>query len=371
MKKRLAFLLIALLALMLAASAEVYCPYFDAHGDHNWQQIGFTYPTCIEPGYVYLRCADCGTEDTIVNPPGGHNWELLSSQDSTCTSNGWQKEQCTECDLIRTVELPLADHKYSSWMVLTEASDSKAGVRARTCQVCGTQEQETFYPDGTLYRGGPNGQAVKDLQQMLIDLGFLRDRADGSFGKKTEQAVRDYQAHAGLEATGVAFPQTIHVLGVEWDAAREMEMENQGGTEAPGNGENAGGLQRPEVSGDTCQAWRDENGVLHYHFCETHARVLLNELDGYDSDRPGDESEAILRAAAQLWRQAADALYARWAEQTGDAAQAARDAFFSALDLHLQALAGVYGADSPALTFEELSLLHRQCVRLCGLLNGE
>ena len=63
MKKRLVFLLIALLALMLAASAEVYCPYFDAHGDHNWQQIGFTYPTCIEPGYVYLRCADCGTED--------------------------------------------------------------------------------------------------------------------------------------------------------------------------------------------------------------------------------------------------------------------------------------------------------------------
>lgn len=42
-------------------------------------------------------------------------------------------------------------------------------------------------------RRGSKGQRVRDLQNRLIDLGFLREMADGDFGSKTETAVRAFQ----------------------------------------------------------------------------------------------------------------------------------------------------------------------------------
>ena len=64
------------------------------------------------------------------------------------------------------------------------------------CTVCGKAQSEDFYPDGTLYRGMGKNNDVAELQRMLIDLRFLNDKADGIFGKKTEQAVKDYQKWA-------------------------------------------------------------------------------------------------------------------------------------------------------------------------------
>lgn len=57
------------------------------------------------------------------------------------------------------------------------------------------------YP--TLQKGN-SGDAVKKLQSKLIELGFLNDKADGSYGAKSEEAVKAFQASVGLEATGIA-----------------------------------------------------------------------------------------------------------------------------------------------------------------------
>ncbi len=43
---------------------------------------------------------------------------------------------------------------------------------------------------------------AKEIQQRLIDLGYLRGTADGIFGERSEAALKVFQSLAGLEATG-------------------------------------------------------------------------------------------------------------------------------------------------------------------------
>lgn len=69
----------------------------------------------------------------------------------------------------------------------------------------------------TLCRGS-SGSRVKELQELLIDLRFLREMADGDFGSKTESAVRALQQQlayegASIEADGVVTPEMLDLFG--------------------------------------------------------------------------------------------------------------------------------------------------------------
>ena len=59
---------------------------------------------------------------------------------------------------------------------------------------------------------GAKSDAVLELQNRLYELGFLMDDRDGAFGSKTQTAVKSFQEYAGLEATGIADPQTQTLL---------------------------------------------------------------------------------------------------------------------------------------------------------------
>ena len=59
-----------------------------------------------------------------------------------------------------------------------------------------------------------SGSDVAILQIKLRDLGFLNARADGIFGKVTDEAVRAFQIEHGLEATGVVNKQVLDLLGI-------------------------------------------------------------------------------------------------------------------------------------------------------------
>ena len=50
------------------------------------------------------------------------------------------------------------------------------------------------------------------LQNRLIELGYLRDSADGAYGANTEEAVRSFQRNNGLPETGVADSATQEKL---------------------------------------------------------------------------------------------------------------------------------------------------------------
>ena len=61
--------------------------------------------------------------------------------------------------------------------------------------------------------------AVKELQNRLYVLGFLLDDRDGTFGNKTQTAVKAFQQAAGLPVTGIADSETQALLYSE-DAPR-------------------------------------------------------------------------------------------------------------------------------------------------------
>lgn len=63
----------------------------------------------------------------------------------------------------------------------------------------------------TLSRGS-RFTKVQELQQALIDAGYLDDRADGIFGPRTEAAVMAWQADNGLEQTGVVIPEQLETI---------------------------------------------------------------------------------------------------------------------------------------------------------------
>ena len=70
----------------------------------------------------------------------------------------------------------------------------------------------TFEWAGRLLRRGDSGSAVRHLQQALNALGLDTGGADGSFGARTEEAVKSLQNKAGLQADGVFGPASAGAL---------------------------------------------------------------------------------------------------------------------------------------------------------------
>ncbi|MDY7224171.1 C40 family peptidase [Halalkalibacterium halodurans] len=66
----------------------------------------------------------------------------------------------------------------------------------------------------TVLREGSRGDAVRDLQRSLKDLGYYKSSIDGIFGAGTTTAVREFQRNMGLTDDGVAGPQTLNALHV-------------------------------------------------------------------------------------------------------------------------------------------------------------
>jgi peptidoglycan hydrolase-like protein with peptidoglycan-binding domain len=68
---------------------------------------------------------------------------------------------------------------------------------------------------GPTLREGARGEPVRALQNRLNQLGFNVGAADGSFGPKTEAAVKAFQRAKGLTADGVVGPKTWDKLGIK------------------------------------------------------------------------------------------------------------------------------------------------------------
>ena len=63
-------------------------------------------------------------------------------------------------------------------------------------------------------QNGDEGDAVKAVQEALIKIGHLKIKADGKFGDKTEDAVREFQKKSGLNADGAVDKATYSKLGL-------------------------------------------------------------------------------------------------------------------------------------------------------------
>ena len=64
----------------------------------------------------------------------------------------------------------------------------------------------------TTLQHGMRGDAVKEIQEALIKLGYLKGPADGVFGNKTENAVRKFQKKNKLDVDGLVGGKTKELI---------------------------------------------------------------------------------------------------------------------------------------------------------------
>ena len=320
MKKLLTMLV--LLAVLLATTALAEC-------HHTYDMVDVKKVTCETDGYYILKCNDCGhTVKEITDKAYGHDWAYVTGQEADCTEDGFKRYMCGNCGetRIETVNAPghkwkdshvleeatctktgsmrtvcevcglsgtrVIDkgHKYGEWTITEEATDHSKGTRTRTCRVCKKKQTEAYYPEGTLYKDiKGHSDEVKDLQQKLTDLGYLNDKVDGKFGKKTQAAVKAFQKAHGLAADGIAWPQTLAALDAAWNAEFGV----------------------PEEAYAPCCGFLeiDENGTQYWETCEVHANINQQAAQGL----PANATEAdIANAQAVAWQAELNRLYQLW-----------------------------------------------------------
>lgn len=386
MKKILIMLALAAILLLTATTALAAC-------DHDFDMTDFTYPSCERDGGYTLKCKYCGySKREVTEGAWGHNWKLTYSCDPSCTSTGIREYQCSECGKTKSDTIPLTEHawkeyevlkeatctkdgsrrvycidcgsmgtktikkghKYGSWEVTEEATDHSKGTHTRTCKRCGKEQSDTFYPEGTLYKNIKNKKAeVKDLQQMLKDLGFLNDKVDGIFGSKTEKAVKAFQKEHGLTADGIAWPQTIHTMGVAWDVAFG-EPEEPGAAYIP-----------------FCTLLVLEDGTTAWDTCETHSEIFMHATDML----PENAGEAdALAAQIAAWRAELDRLYQAWMDSAAPAEHPAivnhKTMFLGYLNSQETLWNTQYGAGSVRALELVKGMLMEQCYTLCSVIQG-
>lgn len=80
-------------------------------------------------------------------------------------------------------------------------------------------------PEPICLKKGSKGEEVKQLQEYLIQLGYLDGKIDGDFGNKTKAAVEAFQKAFSLEVSGIVDNDDMEMILKAMDGLREIEAQ--------------------------------------------------------------------------------------------------------------------------------------------------
>ena len=152
---------------------------------------------------------------------------------------------------------------------------------------------------------GSRGEDVRQLQSMLIDLGFLEDKADGIFGKKTQAAVKSIQRYWGVEETGVADEGVINDLEILWALAMGLERE-------------AGAPVDDEGYLRFC-SWVQDGDDVYAEYCYRHIEQYPLAIQLSYENPPEKLMYLFAENRCQFWLDSIRTMYADWADRLGGA----------------------------------------------------
>lgn len=116
---------------------------------HKYTSSVTTEAKCTTQGTLTFKC-DCGKSYTEAIPTTDHPSRQTIQTDPACDKEGSVITSCAECGAIISHDvLPAVGHRYGSWKVVTKATATTDGQRARTCSVCKKEETEAIPATGS------------------------------------------------------------------------------------------------------------------------------------------------------------------------------------------------------------------------------
>lgn len=125
---------------------------------HTYENLASD-PTCIDDGYIWLRCVVCGyeTDKEKTADALGHNFVICpmfgSSEEirSWCENGGWTIEMCDRCAFISENSFWLnaedaRGHHSKTWEVMSKPTWDTFGKLHGICFVCGSVVMKTIPP---------------------------------------------------------------------------------------------------------------------------------------------------------------------------------------------------------------------------------
>lgn len=342
--KHIRFVVLAL-AVMLCTAAMLpaqaaYCSYFTKYGNHNWKdEFVRTPPTCTQNGVMYIECMECGE-------PGIRVMDKLA-------------------------------HIYGDWRITRQPTDCELGQRSRSCQNCGYAQIEEVWPAGTVHKGTKDANAIRILQEMLVQGGYLT-AVSGLYDEETEDAVRALQREAGFSVNGTAWPQTIHYLQQKVGssaptAAPTTVPDVPQLTPAPAAQPQtpAAAYTLPEgVQQTHCTYVQLDTGVTAVVYCPVH-QALLDNCEMMLSFAQTDALKVeALRMYRMMWETKLAMQYQKWcaqaaAEEEKGMIMSHQAMFTSYLSMQENTWTRMYGAGDIRVQEQVIATLMQQCADVC------
>ena len=159
------------------------CGYVREVGEHTYEGVVTTEPTCVDEGVKTYTCSICGDSYTEAIPATGeHTYEGVVTTEPTCVDEGVKTYTCSICGDSYTEAIPATDEHTYEGVVTTEPTCGAEGVKTYTCSVCGDSYTEAIPATGDhVYDGDYDADcnvcgAIREVDVLLGDV-----NGDGKF----------------------------------------------------------------------------------------------------------------------------------------------------------------------------------------------